>query len=309
MTDSESRTAALEEALRELVRQGPPVPLAPSTAPPVIRRWEPATPADIYETNLKIDRGVIRLSRRHPTFDVDCFSTIAPRAVKRSLRSTYRGRVNRFYFDKVNRELRARSDGEFSLMQRCQVWPACSYFVEEPLWIRYVDEDGKWKGHLPDLFAVISGIPWFLEWKYEKHASLAANENRWPRIGPALSYHGFGYEVLTERHIAFGATAENVELLFSALRKRPSTALLNKVLASLRSTSSLDTPHTIAGLLADLPEINMHGVLSLIYHGVLETDLLAPITAGSLVSVTSDEATIDRYIAVAIDPYRLAPPD
>jgi hypothetical protein len=96
--------------------------------------------------------------------------------------------------------MRAAANAEFEALLYCELDPTVEAFLEQPIWLRY-RLNGAIKRHKPDIFKLCQPVPEFWEVKYESDASRPENEERWPVIGAALNGFGYGYRVITERHL------------------------------------------------------------------------------------------------------------
>lgn len=263
MVDGEE--AALAELFLALVRSGTPAPLPPPTPTPVDRIWMPRNPG----TGL-VDDG--RFAARHPAFTFGGIKC-SERTIGRSPRSSFRGRQGRFHSRKMKRTLWARSDLEFDMFLLCELDTTVEAFIEQPVRVRY-SLDGRTRWHTPDLFMLHGGIGEFVAVAAEADAALPDKERRWPAIGATVAASGFGYRVLTERHIRRQPRFTTLRALFADRHASlPDEATRRQLDAALPR----DAPTMVSGILARLPHLTVKQIHALIVRGYLATDLDAPL--------------------------------
>lgn len=143
----------------------------------------------------------MKLLQKHPNLavswpDVESFS------VPRSSRTGGYGRQNRLPSMKVMRTVRAASNLEMRFLTAWEIDPSVAYFCEQPFRFQYL-HCGLKRRYTPDaLLAGAAGYFTLVEVKYEEDAAAKENEERWLSIASASNSAGFGFQVVTERHLA-----------------------------------------------------------------------------------------------------------
>lgn len=295
----------LSDFLFPLIRSGTPR-VSPVPGPePVSRIWPPKREIDVASA-MTLGTGQVVFMKRHPALDLPCFSTIETRKIGKSPRSSSRGRQARYYCPKVGRTLRAASDGEYFLMLWGQIDPNKSHLVEQPLYLRCPDSQGARLEHRPDLFELRRRAPWFVESKEEKEA--AKYESKWNSIGSALSLLGFGYEVITDRHIKkHRVRFSNMKRIWLARRSLPEWSTLTAAECAVRAEIQESGICLIGALLDRVPELSFRRILALIYHNVLPTDVELPLSTASPLFPPQDDEPLRRAYRMLTDPYSIAP--
>jgi hypothetical protein len=150
-------------------------------------------------------------------------------------------------------------------------------FVEQPIRIRFVDEDGHVRLYRPDCLVV--GSRWvFEEVKLEAEASTEANEARWNLIGNAMLSLGFCFRVVTERHIRREPRWTNINLVWrNRLAPIPPTGTRTGIASMLRERGQI----SIDEIIERFPELQYKHVLMLVRRGFLAVDLDAAPLSGS----------------------------
>ncbi len=253
--DSLGDTDALDCAtLFELLfTMAPPPAVVPRSPEPVERTWLP-TP----------DRAPLpgaAVTRRHPLFTWD-FLDAPTMKIGRSPRSNRFGFQNRFPSLKSMRVMRGAANNEFDAFLDSELDPDVEAFLEQPIWLRY-QLDGQPKRHKLDLFRLCRPIPEFWEVKYEKHAALPENERRWPAIGQALNGLGYGYRVVTERHLRRAPRWQTITGIYRDRHApRPARATMDGVKALFKRAETL----SVGDILACFPELEQRHVHHLLRH-------------------------------------------
>jgi hypothetical protein len=250
-----------------LFTMDPPSPKPPDRAVPVDRSWYPGA------EHPPLDKAVV--VKRHPLFEWD-FPDVSEFRIGRSPRSSRRGFQNRFPSLKSRRTMRAASNIEFDALLDCELDPLVEAFLEQPIWLRY-PLDGKLKRHKPDLFRLCNPIPEFWEVKYEHQAALPENEKRWPAIGKALAGMGYGFRVITERHLELSPRSDTIKGIYRDRHApKPATRTMDALATELRKQGVL----TVADILLRFPELSRQQVYHLVRRMFLIPDLLeAPLGA------------------------------
>lgn len=155
-------------------------------------------------------------------------------------------------------------------------------FVEQPIRVVYMDGDGKLRSHTPDLFVERETHSEFIEVKWERDARSAKNEARWPFIASAITALGYGYAVITERHLMRQPLKSNVERL---LRHQHSPQLSRAASAALWDALA-SRPQTLANILESQAERSEPSVLRALADGWLCTDLMQPVSLHSVVRLS-----------------------
>lgn len=256
----------MAELFLALVRSGTPEPLPPPSPTPVDRIWTPQNPG-----NGLVNDG--QFAARHPAFTfggIDC----SERKIGRSPRSSFRGRQGRFHSRKMKRTLRARSDLEFDMFLLCELDATVEAFIEQPVRVRYC-LDGRTRWHMPDLFMLRDGIGEFVAVTAEADAALPDKERRWPAIGAPLAASGFGYCVLTDRHIRRQPRFTTLRALF-ADRQAPLPDGVTR--RQLDAALPQDARVTMNDILTSFPHLAIKQIHALIVRGYLATDLDTPVS-------------------------------
>lgn len=266
--------------LDRLLAEGPPVPARGYYLPAVDRCWPhagPRQPVDIF---------------RSAELFSDVLSGVERTFAQRRSRSASRGWQAKFPSKRMARTLRARSHLELRLLELCEVDARVARFVEQPICILYADADGDRRKHIPDLYLEVEGRGFFVEVKWERDAAHPKNESRWPCIGRAINGLGFGYEVLTERHILRRPRADNVANL---LRHRRSDAMDARLQSALRNTLA-HGDLSFADVASTWPDITSSSLYRALTDGWLWTDLdcdLGPNSQLRLVRLPTRSAQCD----------------
>lgn len=279
------RIEDLATYFRSFVHRHPPKPELQASLKPIERFW-PANKQNRPPAGLSI------LSR-HPAFTFD-FLDAPEFKVGRSPRSASRGRQSRFHSLKSRRTLRAASDLERDHFLISEFDDNVIQFLEQPLWVRY-PLSGRLAKHRPDCFVYMKPESEFREIKYEKEASTPENEERWSAIGPALSALGYGYRVLTERHIRQQPRYQNVWAIFeSRMTPLPAKQALDDIAQFLRTRQYA----SVAELLARFGLPDEATIYALIRRGFLSLNLDGPLSLESDVSLAGALRRGPQYSAL-----------
>lgn len=245
------------ELLGRLLAEGLPVRSCGYQLSPINRCW----PNDGPERDIELLRSEELFS--------DVLSDVGRVFAQRRTRSASRGWQAKFPSARMGRTLKARSHLELRLLELCEVDARVTRFVEQPICLFYGDTDGKRRKHIPDLYLEVSGRGYFIEAKWERDAAEPKNESRWPSIGGAINGLGFGYEVLTERHILRQPRAGNVA---SLLRYRRCEAMAPLLQSALRNTLSCGSM-SFADVWATWPAMPRPSFYRALTEGWVWTDL------------------------------------
>lgn len=246
-----------DELLDRLLAEDPPA-LAREYQPPAIdRHWPDDGPPQAAEVV------------RSPELFSDIMPEVKETFIQRRSRSASRGWQAKFPSKRMERTLRARSHLELRLLELCEVDARISRFVEQPICVFYADMNGARRKHIPDLYLETAGRGHFVEVKWERDAAEPKNEARWPCIAQAINGLGYGYEVLTERHILRQPRADNVAQL---LRHRRSGAMDLRVQNALRNLLSHGAL-SFADVWSIWPDLRPSSLYRALTEGWLRTDL------------------------------------
>jgi hypothetical protein len=247
---------ALGEFFRGLVAVGIPEARKPEPPEPCPRVWVP---------NLSGARTKGYFLGRHPELAWAFEDLKARRMGRRRGRGHRRGIRGKFPSKLQRRKMHSTSDLEFDAFRAFELDPAATRFIEQPLRLRFRLHE-TWRVHTPDLYVEYGDRAEFIEVKFEREASQA--EERWKAIGETLSGLGYGYRVLTERHLRAEPLYSNIERIFRARHAR----LPASVADALSVLMERRGPSSIATLVAEFG-VTERNVLYLIRVGVLATNL------------------------------------
>lgn len=275
MIEAYESERSLSECLDVLLaRPLPPRWKAPQPDP-VIRRWTPSMLRPGQVARLP------KICSRHPAIEAEEFLAYPEMIIRRMSRSPYRGIQAKFHSRKNNRTMRARALLEFKLFYLCEADPFVTGFIEQPIRLKYTDNDGNQRSHVPDLLVLREKEKVFVEVKREADAAKPHNEIRWSAIGPALAALGYTYEVLTERYIEHEPRAGTVKALFRGRKSRPECL---EAIASLRAVMALNqTGIPISVLRERCPQLSIKEIYYLILRGYLSIDLNGELTPATVV--------------------------
>jgi hypothetical protein len=244
--DLPGNVASLDSTVffQRLFEMCPPPARLPDMEPPIDRTWLPTDDSQPVEG--------VTVIRRHPEFLWD-FLEVAEMHIGRSPRSTPRGFQNRFASLKSLRLMRAAANLEFDALLDCEL---------DPIWLRY-RLNGTTKRHKPDFFKLCHPAPEFWEVKYERDASRPENEERWPIIGAALNGLGYGYRVITERHLRRLPRWKTINHIYRDRHaSRPPRIIMDAIRNDLRDRGIL----SVHDILARFPDLQPKHVHHLIRH-------------------------------------------
>lgn len=251
----------LESFLTAAIRSGPPARHV-RAADPVARAWPACGPYD------PVDASRIE---RHPLLTSPAFSRCEEFQPRRRSKSASPGWQGKFYSWKMRRTLHARSRLELHLMEICEVDADVVAFLEQPVRLRY-EELGRARRYTPDLYVESRRGSYFAEVKWEGAARAPHNESRWPLIAKPLNRWGFGFEVLTERHILRQPRADNVKALLRSRFSPDAGADTRNVLADQLRAG----PSTIGNLQSALG-LTRKDLFRLLLEGRYPIDLDQPL--------------------------------
>jgi hypothetical protein len=140
-------------------------------------------------------------------------------------------------------------------------------FIEQPVDFRY-RLNGVAARYIPDLYVDHGNWAEFWEIKFEDEASEPENEAHWKAIGEALSSRGYGYRVITERHLRREPRRSNVKVIFNARHARPPGPAVDALTPLLARQGALTIRQCCEG--AGLTEKNVHHLVRI---GLLAIDL------------------------------------
>lgn len=208
----------------------------------------------------------------------DLFPDFPDLPIRRRFHSGGWGRRKRFNSLLLGQTMLATSSLEFDAMADLELDPSNSWYVEQPLRLRY-DFDGFWRTCRPDLLVWRANSIEVIEVKYEAQAAL--QEERWAAIGAGFQSIGMDYRVVTERHLRRRPRFENVRRVYSCRHVRVSDTVVGQALDWLSAT-----PSATAGELAAACRIGLNEVWSMVRRLKVAADLdttpLGPETSVSI---------------------------
>ena len=169
----------------------------------------------------------------------------------------------------MQRTVETTGEVEWRGVRTVELDPDVTALFEQPVRVSYMLE-GKKKNTTPDLYVEYGEVAWFVEFKYGVHAALEENEAKFAARGAALAAAGYGYIVLTERHLTAEPLAANVDRVVRARHQRATAEQARAVLARLSESSGA----TVAQLVA-ATGVTPEQLLFLVRHCVIGTDLSA----------------------------------
>lgn len=164
------------------------------------------------------------------------------------------GRRKRFSSLGRGTTLYAASSLEFDAMRDCELDPTNTWFIEQPLRLRYKCE-GAWRTCQPDLLVVRPTHVECIEVKYEIKAALPENEVKFAAIGSAFQALGMGYRVMTELHVRRLPRFSNVCAILARRHVRVDLELERSCLSWLRGNGPARAGELQLRCCLSLPEI------------------------------------------------------
>lgn len=251
----------LSAFFRSLARSGPPARIPDVSPEPIERHW-PAFPS-----SGPLPNGTSVMSR-HPAFEG--IGNEPEVVLGRSSRSAARGRQTRLHSLKNRRTMFLRSALEYRHALDLELDGEVLAFCEEPVALRYLLGQ-QLARHRVDAFVRTRDTCEFVEVKYEKDACLPKNETRWPAIAAAFNALGYGYKVVTERHLRRAGRDETVGAIFERRQaKLPDAGRIEEIVAALRSGGIAD----VGALASAFPDcIDLATACAMARHGLLTLGL------------------------------------
>ena len=247
----------LDDVLYDLRKNGLPDRLASAAPEAVARYWPPSRPPSE-------EPEAAHFLKSHPDVNPP-FQSLPAMKIRRH-KPTYGWGIKKELTSSVTgRAMFAESSLEFDALRYLELESTNTWFIEQPVQIRY-HTSGTTRLYRPDILVRRATSAEFIEIKFEVDADKL--EDKWAAIGETLSSLGYGFRVLTERHLRRSPLHENVRLIFNCRHARPPKDKVVEALASIQANAA-----TIADDLIRMHDLSFENVCFLIRHSVLSANI------------------------------------
>ena len=207
-----------------------------------------------------------RFHSRHPDLHF-AFGDLPVRARGKWFKPSRRHWQGRKQSGLMQRTIETTGDLEFRGAQIIELEPDVTALFEQPVLLSYIFE-GQPRRTTPDLYVERGEHKSFVEFKYEEHAALPHNEAKFNARGMALAAAGYGYSVITERHLRRQPLEGNVDRVLRSRHQRTLVGQTRSVLDHL----AIRGEATMAELV-EVGGISESELLFLVRHCLIGTDL------------------------------------
>jgi hypothetical protein len=199
--------------------------------------------------------------------------------------------IGKFPSAKMGRNIWYESVLESDLIELLEFDPDVIRYKEQPFRLRYFYE-GQRRSYIPDIFAQRRNKLQAIEVKPQEKAATKMNKLRYQVISSIFEYHGIEFVVATETRIRVQPLLDNVKICWGYARTPVHPLHETYIRDHLASRQVAPINELVTALAGN--GVTLQIIYSLIYRGVLATNLHLPVSPTSIVTLTSERSNVSR---------------